>query len=202
MARRFSCQQPGDSDRRKHDWQTAGTWRFILALSTIVKRRVNRRVSWRVFTGTGRRREQVCAKGHVNQKSVFVHVLSIPNIPSEPMENLLEILTEIKKQNLEILSRLTPKASRKYLSVDEAAERLDRSPWTVRQLCNAGQIVAVKGDDKTWRISADEVARLEENGVPRLPSRTVAPSRPLSLRGRGAGSVASCSQSHAPSICL
>jgi hypothetical protein len=32
------------------------------------------------------------------------------------------------------------------LSVEHAAERLDGSAWTIRQLCNAGQIKAVKGN--------------------------------------------------------
>lgn len=117
-------------------------------------------------------------------------------------KEVLDAIARIENQNLEILSRLTPKPSRKYLSVDQAAERLDRSAWTVRQLCNAGQIKAVKGDDKTWRIPADEVARLEEEGAPRLPSRTPAPS-PLSVRrGRCGGSDAALLQSDAPSTSL
>ncbi len=118
------------------------------------------------------------------------------------MKDILETLARIERQNLEILSRLTPKPSRKYLDVEEAAERLDRSPWTVRQLCNSGQIVAVKGDDKTWRIPTDEVARLEENGAPALPKRTPAPFPPSARRGKGGGSVASLRQSHAPSMSL
>jgi excisionase family DNA binding protein len=113
------------------------------------------------------------------------------------MKDLLEILTRIEKQNLEILARLSPKASRRYLSVDEAAERLNRSAWTVRQLCASGQIRAVKGDDKTWRIPADEVSRLEEDGAPRLPKRTPVSSRPLSLRGKGGRIAASCDLSYA-----
>ena len=133
--------------------------------------------------------------------SITTHYTPI-SLQSEPVKDLLEILTRIEKQNLAILAALTPKASRKYLSVEEAAERLDRSTWTVRQLCNSGQIRAVKGEDKTWRIPADEVARLEENGAPSLPKRTPAPFPLSSRRGKGGGSVASCSQSHAPSMSL
>ena len=60
--------------------------------------------------------------------------------PPQTMQDVLEILARIEKQQQEILSRLTPKASRKYLTVEEAAGRLDRSAWTVRQLCNLGLI--------------------------------------------------------------
>lgn len=62
------------------------------------------------------------------------------------MKELFECLARIEKQNLEILAAVTPKAGRKYLSVEHAAERLDGSAWTIRQLCNAGQIKAVKGN--------------------------------------------------------
>ena len=121
------------------------------------------------------------------------------------MEKLFDMLARIEKQNLEILAAVAPRTSRKYLSVEEAAERLDRSAWTIRQLCASDQIKAIKGNDGCWRISADEVTRLEEKGVPTLPkrpNRTDAAS-PLSLlRGRDAGIAASCFPSHVPSTCL
>lgn len=118
------------------------------------------------------------------------------------MQDLLEILQRIERQNFEILSRFTPKPSKKFLSVEEAAERLDRSAWTVRQLCNAELILAFKGEDKHWRIPADEVVRLEEEGAPRLPTRTPAPSPLSAHRGKGGGIAASLPQSHGPSIAI
>lgn len=84
---------------------------------------------------------------------------------------MLDILTRIENQNQAILAALAPKPSRKFLPVEEVALRLDRSPWTIRQLCKASQIRAVKGADNTWRIPADEVARLEDMGAPKLPRR-------------------------------
>jgi len=119
------------------------------------------------------------------------------------MQDVLEILARIEKQQQEILSRLTPKASRKYLTVEEAAGRLDRSAWTVRQLCNLGLIRAVKAEDKTWRIPADEVARLEEEGAPKLPTaKTPAPFLPSAHRGKGDGNDAALLRSDAPSTSL
>jgi hypothetical protein len=113
------------------------------------------------------------------------------------MEKLFEMLARIEKQNLEILAAVAPKASRKYLSVEDTAERLDRSAWTIRQLCASDQIKAVKGNDGCWRILADEVTQLEEEGVPKLLKRTDSPSPLSSLRGRDAGIVASCNPSYA-----
>ena len=111
------------------------------------------------------------------------------------MKELFDILTRIEKQNKAILAAVTPKAGRKFLSVDDAAERLNRSAWTIRQLCNCGQINAIKGNDGCWRISAGEVDRLEMEGVPALPKRTngtTGPS-PVSLpRDRDAGNAVSC----------
>ena len=86
------------------------------------------------------------------------------------MEAILARLDRLENLNLEILSRLTPKATRKFLPADEVADRLNRSAWTVRQLCAAGLIRAVK-DNGTWRIPADEVARLETEGTPKLPRK-------------------------------
>lgn len=120
------------------------------------------------------------------------------------MNEILDILSRIEdqnarieKQNLEILSRFTPKPNKNFLSVEDAADRLDRSAWTVSRLCNANLIIAFKGDNGRWRIPADEVARLEEEGTPRLPSRTPAPSPLSARRGKDAGSVASSLPSHA-----
>ena len=88
------------------------------------------------------------------------------------MDDVLTQLARIEAQNLEILSLLTArKANKRFLPVEEAAERLERSAWSVRQLCNGGQIRAVKGEDGCWRIPAEEVDRLEIEGVPRLPRR-------------------------------
>ena len=118
---------------------------------------------------------------------------------NEPMNELdiVKILARIEKQNLEILAAIAPKANRKYLSVEEAAERLNRSSWTIRQLCNAGQIKGIKGNDGCWRIPADEVDRLEVNGVPTLPKRTAALSLVSLPRDRDVGNAVSCSPSFA-----
>ncbi len=95
--------------------------------------------------------------------------------------NLIEILTRIEQQNHAILAALSAKNSGRFLSVEKVAARLARSSWTVRQLCNLGQICAIKGEDGCWRIPADEFAKLEENGVPKLPKRSTQTAAPSPL---------------------
>src|SRR5262249_47829984 len=69
----------------------------------------------------------------------------------------------------------------------EAAERLGRRPWTVRQWCNKGQVrgarkVHGKGRTGEWRIPHDEGGRPQNEGPSRAGScpaaRTTPPWRP------------------------
>jgi hypothetical protein len=102
-----------------------------------------------------------------------------PTTPSKPdaagVLDIMEEIRQIKEQNLEIL-RLVGTAKvpkdRRWYGLQDAAERLDRAAWTLRQLCSHGRIRAEKGEDGQWRISAEELARLEQDGVPKLPQRS------------------------------
>jgi hypothetical protein len=118
------------------------------------------------------------------------------------MDELLEILARIEKQNLEILALVSPRANGKFLSVEDAARQLRRSAWTIRRLCNTEHINAIKGNDGCWQIPSDEVARLQEEGVPQLPKRTPVPFLLAARQGKDGGSAASSRQSHAPSMSL
>jgi len=85
--------------------------------------------------------------------------------------DILEEIRQIKEQNLEILRLMRRARDRRWYNLHDAGERLSRAAWTLRQLCNHGKIRAEKGEDGQWRISADELARLEQEGVPKLPQR-------------------------------
>ena len=56
-------------------------------------------------------------------------------------------------------------------SVEEASGVLDRKPFTVREWCRLGQCNAYKlpgwksGPHDRWRISAEEVGRIKEEGL-------------------------------------
>jgi hypothetical protein len=86
------------------------------------------------------------------------------------MRALEDQLHRVEKQNGEILAVLTKAHdNRKWYPAEDVARRTDRQPWTIRQLCNKGLIRGIKGEDGKWKISAEELSRLETEGVPRLP---------------------------------
>jgi hypothetical protein len=79
-------------------------------------------------------------------------------------------LRRIDEQNAQILAFLqNAKDNRRWFDVDTAAKRLGRSTYTIRHLCSADLIRSTKGDDGRWRIPAEEIVRLEAEGVPKLP---------------------------------
>ena len=96
--------------------------------------------------------------------------------PSKPntavVLDILEEIRQIKEQNLEILRLMRVARDRRWYNLQDAGERLSRAAWTLRQLYSHGKIRAEKGEDGQWRISADELARLEHEGVPKLPQRS------------------------------
>ena len=112
----------------------------------------------------------------MNAQVFTVSISPVPPSKSDAagVREILEEIRQIKKQNVEILRVIgvakAPKG-RRWFGLQDAAERLDRSSWTLRQLCGHGKIRAVKGEDGQWRISAEELARLEQDGVPKLPQR-------------------------------
>jgi len=86
--------------------------------------------------------------------------------------DIVEELRQIKEQNLEILRLMRAARDRRWYTLKDAEDRLSRAAWTLRQLCNCGKIQAEKGEDGQWRISADELKRLEQEGIPKLPQRS------------------------------
>jgi len=54
----------------------------------------------------------------------------------------------------------------------KVAESLGLSPHQVRRLCETGLIAAKPGPGGQWQIAATEVARLQSDGIPPIPSAT------------------------------
>ena len=70
------------------------------------------------------------------------------------------------------------------------AELLGLSPHQVRRLCETGLIDAELGPGRHWRIPAEEVARLQREGTPPIPSATNdAPLEDREIRVRRGTSV-------------
>jgi excisionase family DNA binding protein len=83
-----------------------------------------------------------------------------------------EILSDLKLLIAEVRKTVlySPDQQRTWFSIEEAAELLGKSPYTVREWCRAGRINARKtgekrGSAEVWRISAQEMTRLREDGL-------------------------------------
>jgi excisionase family DNA binding protein len=69
-----------------------------------------------------------------------------------------------------------PALTKAYYTTAEAAELLHRKPFTVRQWARLGRIHAEKthsgrGIDPEWRISKEEIVRIQNEGLLPIPAR-------------------------------
>lgn len=85
------------------------------------------------------------------------------------LQKLVEQQAEILLRMDRIEHRLNLNVEKEAYTVEEAAERLNRSPWTVRQWCNKCQVkdaykVHGKGRTGEWRIPHEELIRLQNEG--------------------------------------
>ena len=91
------------------------------------------------------------------------------------MDDREEVLEELVKRLERMIEALVQAGiGKKYYTVDEFAELVDRAPFTVRQWCNFGQIRAERSMTRTglsnkWTISAEEYVRFQREGL--LPKR-------------------------------
>ena len=80
------------------------------------------------------------------------------------LEQLQVVIHEIHKRVNESFP------DREAYSTKEAAELLDRKPFTVREWCRLGRVNAFKiesgrGQDDEWRISHEEIIRIRNEGL-------------------------------------
>ena len=74
-------------------------------------------------------------------------------------------LAEIK----ELLENRAHPVVKDFYTVAEVADRTEYEPWTIRNACRKGRIKAEKGPDRHWRISRDELASIQNHGLPKKP---------------------------------
>jgi Helix-turn-helix domain len=95
---------------------------------------------------------------------------SVEERVARAVEERLGLLFADVVQRLEQLEgRLAANVVKESYTVEEAAGRLGRSEWTVRQWCNKGQVRGAKkahgrGRTGEWRIPHDELTRLQNEG--------------------------------------
>ena len=85
----------------------------------------------------------------------------------ERLDIVLELLQQME-QRLEELLETRPR--REWYTVEEAAEILQRRPFTVREWCRLGRVNGDKrktgrGSSREWRISHEELVRIQNEGL-------------------------------------
>lgn len=90
------------------------------------------------------------------------------NIPDNILEKLLAGQKEIIDRIFNIENAISLSREKEAYTVEEVAERTNRSVFTVRQWCNKGNIHATKvhgrGRQGEWRVSREELSRVEAEG--------------------------------------
>lgn len=97
--------------------------------------------------------------------------IELLNLIAQQQETIIERLERLEKAH-----ELT--IQKEAYTTSEAAERLGRSEWTVRQWCNKNQIdgahkIRGKGRTGEWRIPHAALVRLHTEGPKAIPSLCV-----------------------------
>jgi hypothetical protein len=88
-------------------------------------------------------------------------------------ESIISMLKSVLDRLDRLEENLAISRPKDAYTVDEAAERLNRSPWTVRDWCNKGQVPGAtkihgKGRTGEWRISHDALVKVQIEGPTQL----------------------------------
>lgn len=88
---------------------------------------------------------------------------------SQSLDLLLNAVEDIGRQLERLEQKLNAGVEREAYTAEQVAERLRRTPWTVRQWCNLGQVpgalkVPGKGRKGEWRIPHEVLLWLEKEG--------------------------------------
>jgi hypothetical protein len=132
--------------------------------------------------GAPRKRSQPSrVNGHAVDTSIVV--AEIERLAARLLDRFERLESEVA-QLRELLRART--IEKEYYSTKEAAQLLGKRPYTVREWCRLGRINSVKtlsgrGIDEEWRVSHEEILRIQNEGllqikpgtkicaVPRLP---------------------------------
>jgi excisionase family DNA binding protein len=103
-----------------------------------------------------------------------------PTLPTNPSSatdtpeaseraQILALLQALHIRLDDIENKMALSREKETYTVEEAAKRLNRTPWTVRQWCNKGQLEGAKkvhgmGRTGEWRIPHDALIRAQNQG--------------------------------------
>ena len=93
------------------------------------------------------------------------------DVPAEPATNeaIYALVRALHERIDQLETNLAISRPKETYTTEEAAQRLNRSPWTVRDWCNKGQVpgayrVKGKGRRGEWRVPHDAIVRVQNDG--------------------------------------
>ena len=81
-------------------------------------------------------------------------------------DQLAELKSGIAELKRLFKSQQAGQDEKEWFSVNEVAELTSFREWTIRDACNKRRISAEKGPDGKWRISRDELVKIQNHGLP------------------------------------
>ena len=87
--------------------------------------------------------------------------------PDLTMDRLAAFESKLDRIDRHLQAVPAGSADKAWYTVEEVAALIQKSPWTVRQACNKGRIAAQKSPDDKWRISKEEVTKIQNYGLPK-----------------------------------
>jgi hypothetical protein len=85
-------------------------------------------------------------------------------------DNISELLSRLDRIEAALDELLRQKTVKEWYTTDEAAEILEKAPFTVREWCRNGRVNAKKrecgrGSEREWIISQGELRRIQNEGL-------------------------------------
>ena len=87
--------------------------------------------------------------------------------PDLTMDRLAAFESKLDRIDRRLQAAPAGSVDKAWYTVEEVAALIQKSPWTVRQACNKGRIAAQKSPDDKWRISKEEVTKIQNYGLPK-----------------------------------
>jgi len=94
--------------------------------------------------------------------------------PQQALDPIQDLVSRLVRIEVAIQQLVEQRLSRDWYTTAEAAQVLGRRPFTVREWCRLGRVhgektICGRGLDAEWRISREELIRIQNHGLLPLP---------------------------------
>lgn len=104
-------------------------------------------------------------------KSMEILLRAVSSLIEKAVAAIQSDFKTLREQMEELSRRISTNSfSKEYFNVAETAKILEKNPYTVREWCRNARINALKtgsgrGESTEWRISKEEIARYQNEGL-------------------------------------